>query len=186
MVLNNQNGLRKHLGNDQGTGQASRRGRGTSQGFEEPLRPTQVGNSEKIRESMEPRKRKLRRTDSWCDYVGSSSTSATIMIESDGEEELRLQREISDLYQQIKLKKERIEKIRINKAVSEALRNQRRETKRWLPTLAEVEKTKDSIIKNLSGDSSDSDSEDLGDLPTVDEIFDEIINKNKNNLNDVD
>ena len=130
------------------------------------------------------RGRKLRRTDENQDYLASSSFS-TVVIESDSEEEARLNREISDHYQQIKLKKERIEQIRIQRAVQEALTKQRRETRRWLPTLNEVSRCRDSIIRNLSGDDADIDSDSSTDyddltLPSVEDIFDEILGKKKN------
>ena len=131
---------------------------------------------------------KFRRTDDNEENLANfgASSSNPVYIESDGEEEIRLNREISDLYQQIKLKKERLEKIKINKAVANALRQQRRETKRWLPTLEEVSKCKDTIVKNLSGDSSDSDDDFL---PTAEELLMEALNennKNNSNLNNVD
>lgn len=132
---------------------------------------------------------KFRRTDRNEDYLNSASSSTTVYIESDGEEEIRLNREISDLYQQIKIKKDRLEKIKINKAVANALKQQRRETKRWLPTLENVSKCKESIVKNLSGDSSDSDWDEDLTLPTAKELMDELLkenNKNTCNLNNVD
>ena len=144
------------------------------------------------------RGRKLRRTDEDQDYLAAASTS-TINIESDGEEEARLNREISDLYQQIKLKKERIERIRINRAVQEALAKQRRETRKWLPALSEVEKCRDSIIRNLSGEDDtnddtlmDSDSDDSSTdyddltLPSVSDIFEDIFGKDKNKFKKFD
>lgn len=134
---------------------------------------------------------KLRRTDSTSHYFSQASSSNptinTIYIPSDNEEEeQRLNREISDLYQQIKIKKERIEKIRIDRAVRQKEIEIRRETRRWLPTLDRVNQVREEIINNLS-EESDSDS-DLIDLPDAEELLDSIINQcnKKSKLNDVD
>lgn len=137
---------------------------------------------------------KLRRTDSTSHYFSqnqqassSNSTYNAVYIPSDNEEEeQRLNREISDLYQQIKLKKERIEKIRIERAVRQREIEIRRETRRWLPTLDRVNQVREEIINNLS-EESDSDSE-LFDLPNAEELLDSIINQcnKKSKLNDVE
>lgn len=145
---------------------------------------------------------KLRRTDSTSHYFSHQQASSSnsninaIYIPSDNEEEeQRLNREISDLYQQIKIKKERIEKIRIDRAVRQREIEIRRETRRWLPTLDRVNQVRNEIINNLS--ESDSDSDMFDDLPTAEELFDSIFNfkdeannKNSNNntssLNDVE
>ena len=83
-----------------------------------------------------------------------------VSIEHDIDREIeRLNREVSDLYQQIKIKKEKLEAIKIEKAVKKAKRETeervRRESNRWLPTLDKVTEVQKEIIKNLS----DSDNE---------------------------
>ena len=83
-----------------------------------------------------------------------------VSIEHDIDHEIeRLNREVSDLYQQIKIKKEKLEAIKIEKAVKKAKRETeervRRESNRWLPTLDKVTEVQKEIIKNLS----DSDNE---------------------------
>lgn len=83
-----------------------------------------------------------------------------VSIEHDIDREIeRLNREVSDLYQQIKIKKEKIESIKIEKAVKKAKKETeervRRESNRWLPTLDKVTEVQKEIIKNLS----DSDNE---------------------------
>ena len=60
-----------------------------------------------------------------------------VSIEHDIDHEIeRLNREVSDLYQQIKIKKEKLEAIKIEKAVKKAKRETeervRRESNRWL------------------------------------------------------
>lgn len=131
---------------------------------------------------------RIRRTDNASSYVGPS-TSHVIYVPSDTEseaEENRLNREVSDLYQQIKIKKERIEKIRIARAVRKAKieteQRIRRETK-WLPTLDKVTEVQKQILDNLSSD-SDDDEYKFDDLPSVEELFDAINPSGK--LNDVE
>ena len=129
----------------------------------------------------------LRRTDSSNSYAGPSN-SHVIYIPSDSEseaEEHKLNREISDLYQQIKIKKERIEKIRIARAVRKAKieteQRIRRETNKWLPTLDKVTEVQKQILDNLS---SDSDDDEFGELPSVEELFEAINPSGK--LNDIE
>lgn len=85
-----------------------------------------------------------------------------ISIENDIDYEIeRLGREISSLYQQIKIKKERIETIKIEKAVKKAKKETeervRRESNRWLPTLDKVTEVQKEIIKNLSDSDNEND-----------------------------
>lgn len=140
---------------------------------------------------------KFRRTnDNSNHFNGASSSTRTthspLVVESDGEEESRLLREINDLYGQIKIKKDRIETIRINRAVQEALKKQRRETRRWLPSLEQVSQCRDTIIRNISGSDDEGLDEDESDFdfPSVDDLFEDVLrsaeNKNKCNLNNVD
>lgn len=112
----------------------------------------------------------LRRTDNNEDYLGTTSTPTTpvvldLSINNEGENEIgRLYREVSDLYQQIKIKKERIETIKIERAVKKAKKETeervRRESNKWLPTLDKVTEIQQSIIKNLSSDDSENDEDD--------------------------
>lgn len=85
-----------------------------------------------------------------------------ISIENDIDYEIeRLGREISSLYQQIKIKKERIETIKIERAVKKAKKETeervRRESNRWLPTLDKVTEVQKEIIKNLSDSDNEND-----------------------------
>lgn len=201
MVQPTQERLWKNLGNVQRTRPIEPRRRTTSPSVARTLRSTQKRGQEEIPSTNEERGRKLRRTDTFSNYFSpalASTSSAAIYIASDNEEEeQRLNREISDLYQQIKIKKERIEKIRIDRAVRKREIEIRRETRRWLPTLDRVNQVRNEIINNLS--ESDSDSDMFDDLPSAEELLDSIINakdeannnnsNNNNNtssLNDVD
>ena len=85
-----------------------------------------------------------------------------LCIQHDIDQEIdRLNREISDLYQQIKSRKEKIEAIKIERAVKKAKKETeervRRESNKWLPTLDKVTEVQKEIIKNLS----DSDNDEL-------------------------
>lgn len=112
----------------------------------------------------------LRRTDNNEDYLGTTSTTSTpvlldLSIQQDIEREIeRLNREVSDLYQQIKIKKERIEAIKIERAVKKAKKETeervRRESNKWLPTLDKVNEIQQSIIKNLSSDDTENSDDD--------------------------
>lgn len=211
MVQSNQDHLRKNLGTDQRTRPIEPRRRTTSPSSPRTLRTNSKRNQEEVSSTNEEKSRKLRRTDSTSHYfsqqASSSNSNSTIenvnkvfdrsqsiidkfnaiYIPSDNEEEeQRLNREISDLYQQIKIKKERIEKIRIDRAVRQREIEIRRETRRWLPTLDRVNQVREEIINNLS-EESDSDSE-LFDLPGAEELLDSIINQcnKKSKLNDVE
>lgn len=143
--------------------------------------------------STEERGRKIRRTDHLSSYYNpendSPSTSSvgsrtTIYIASDTEEEeQKLNREICDLYQQIKIKKERIEKIRIERAVRKRELEIRRETRRWLPTLNSVDRVRNEIINNISSD-SDSDDDIFEDFPSAEELLQSIIDGKDNNSSD--
>ena len=111
----------------------------------------------------------LRRTDNNEDYLGTPNTSTTttkldLSIQHEMDQELdRLNREISDLYQQIKSRKEKIERIKIERAVKKAKKETeervRRESNKWLPTLDKVTEVQKEIIKNLSDSDSDKDDE---------------------------
>lgn len=167
-----------------------RRGR-TSSSSPRTLRTTSKRSQNEVLFGDQPMN-KLRRTDSTSHYFSQQSSSSNstvnaVYIPSDNEEEeQRLNREISDLYQQIKIKKERIEKIRIDRAVRQREIEIRRETRRWLPTLDRVNQVREEIINNLS-EESDSDSE-LFDLPNAEDLLDSIINQcnKKSKLNDVE
>lgn len=194
MVQPNQDNLWNNLGNDQRTRPVEPRRRTTSPSSPRTLQTSSKRNQEEVSSTNEGRNRKLRRTDSTSHYFSqtsqtssSNSTVNALYIPSDNEEEeQRLNREISDLYQQIKIKKERIEKIRIDRAVRKREIEIRRETRRWLPTLDRVNQVREEIINNLS-EESDSDSE-LFDLPNAEELLDSIINQcnKKSKLNDVE
>lgn len=192
MVQPNQDHLWKNMGNDQRTRPVEPRRRTTSPSSPRTLRTNSKRNQEEVSSTNEERGRKLRRTDSTSHYFSqqtssSNSTINAVYIPSDNEEEeQRLNREISDLYQQIKIKKERIEKIRIDRAVRQREIEIRRETRRWLPTLDRVNQVREEIINNLS-EESDSDSE-LFDLPNAEDLLDSIINQcnKKSKLNDVE
>lgn len=98
----------------------------------------------------------LKRTDT------NNEQLIDISIENDIDNEIkRLNFEVSSLYQQIKIKKERIEEIKIERAVKKAKKETedrvRRESNRWLPTLDKVTEVQKEIIKNLSD--SDNDNE---------------------------
>lgn len=112
----------------------------------------------------------LRRTDNNEDYLGTPSTATTpkldLSIQHEMEQEIdRLNREISDLYQQIKSRKEKIERIKIERAVKKAKKETeervRRESNKWLPTLDKVTEVQKEIIKNLSDSDSDNDELDF-------------------------
>lgn len=115
----------------------------------------------------------LRRTDNNEDYLGTTPSTSRLdyCIQHDIDQEIeRLNREISDLYQQIKIKKERIESIKIDRAVKKAKRETeervRRESNKWLPTLDKVTEIQQSIIKNLS-DNENSTESDINEDDTV-------------------
>lgn len=98
----------------------------------------------------------LKRTDT------NKEQLINISIENDIDYEIeRLGREISSLYQQIKIKKERIETIKIERAVKKAKKETeervRRESNRWLPTLDKVTEVQKEIIKNLSDSDNEND-----------------------------
>lgn len=112
----------------------------------------------------------LKRTDNDEDYLGTTTTSTPahldLSIQHDIEQEIEhLNREVSDLYQQIKAKKEKIEAIKIERAVKKAKKETeervRRESNKWLPTLDKVTEIQQSIIKNLSSDDSDSEDDSI-------------------------
>ena len=145
-----------------------------------------MNNNRKRKTSEQP----LKRTDNPNSYLNpSTSNSNVIYIASDTEseaEEYRLNREVSDLYHQIKLKKERIEQIRINRAVKKAKieteQRIRRETNKWLPALNKVAEAQKIIQTNLSSDDDDEYSMDT--LPSVSELFEAINPSGK--LNDIE
>lgn len=112
----------------------------------------------------------LRRTDNNEDYLGTPSAATTPKLDLSIQHELdqeidRLNREISDLYQQIKSRKEKIERIKIERAVKKAKKETeervRRESNKWLPTLDKVTEVQKEIIKNLSDSDSDNDELDF-------------------------
>lgn len=188
-----QNQENSSLENQRNNRKVEPRRRGTSSSSPRTLRTSSKRSQNEVLFTEQPIN-KLRRTDSTSHYFSqisqpssSNSTVNAVYIPSDNEEEeQRLNREISDLYQQIKLKKERIEKIRIDRAVRQREIEIRRETRRWLPTLDRVNQVREEIINNLS-EESDSDSE-LFDLPGAEELLDSIINQcnKKSKLNDVE
>lgn len=130
----------------------------------------------------------LKRTDSNEDYIGSTSTtnpSSSIDENEDAKIQYRinvLNREVSDLYQQIKIKKEEIEDLRIKKAVKKAKleteQRIRRESNKWLPTLDKITDVQKEIINNLSSDSDDDEIDDLLLNTTAEQLFDKICNEN--------
>lgn len=135
----------------------------------------------------------LKRTDSNEDYLGSTSTTNP-SNSTDENEDAKIQyrinvlnREVSDLYQQIKIKKEEIEELRIKKAVKKAKleteQRIRRESNKWLPTLDKITDVQKEIINNLSSDSDDDEIDDLLLNTTAEQLFDKICNENlhKNN-----
>lgn len=134
----------------------------------------------------------LRKSENEQDFIASSSNSN---LDSDKDVESRislLNREISDLYQQIKQRKEEIENLKIERAVKKAKleteQRVRRESNKWLPTLNKITDVQKEIISNLSSDSDDNDSEsdDIDKLimnTSAEALFDKICNENlhKNN-----
>lgn len=120
----------------------------------------------------------LRRTDNDEDYLGTTPSTSRLdhYIQHDIDQEIiRLNREVSDLYQQIKIKKERIEAIKIERAVKKAKKETeervRRESNKWLPTLDKVTEIQQSIIKNLS-DNENSTESDINEDDTVNDFLD--------------
>lgn len=108
----------------------------------------------------------LRRTDNNEDYLGNTPSTSRLdyCIQHDIDQEIeRLNREVSDLYQQIKIKKERIEEIKIERAVKKAKKETeervRRESNKWLPTLDKVTEVQQCIIKNLSDNENSTESD---------------------------
>lgn len=117
----------------------------------------------------------LRRTDNDEDYLGTTPSTSRLdhCIQHDIDQEIeRLNREVSDLYQQIKIKKERIEAIKIERAVKKAKKETeervRRESNKWLPTLDKVTEIQQSIIKNLSDNENSTESDDDDDDTVAD------------------
>lgn len=195
MVLPGKNALWTNLGNVQRTRPIEPRGRTTSSSSSRTLRPTQKRSQEEVPPTNEDRNKKLRRTDTFSNYFNSENDSpstssvgsrTTIYIASDTEEEeQKLNREICDLYQQIKIKKERIEKIRIERAVRKRELEIRRETRRWLPTLNNVDRVRNEIINNISSSSeSDNDEDIFDDFPSAEELLQSIIDGKDNNSSD--
>lgn len=127
----------------------------------------------------------LKRTDNnEEDYIASSSGTIDINIEDDECFKKRisqLNREVSDLYQQIKQKKEEIEDLKIKRAVKKAKieteQKIRRESNKWLPTLDKLTDVQKEIINNLSSD-SDDDLDDLLLNTDAEQLFDKICNEN--------
>lgn len=120
----------------------------------------------------------LRRTDNNEDYLGTTPSTSRLdyCIQHDIDQEIeRLNRQISDLYQQIKIKKERIEAIKIERAVKKAKKETeervRRESNKWLPTLDKVTEIQQSIIKNLS-DNENENSNESSDINEDDTVAD--------------
>lgn len=128
----------------------------------------------------------LRRTDNDEDYLGTTPSTSRLdhCIQHDIDQEIiRLNREVSDLYQQIKIKKERIEAIKIERAVKKAKKETeervRRESNKWLPTLDKVTEIQQSIIKNLSDNENSTESDDEYNDDTVNDFLD-FVKKTKN------
>lgn len=127
----------------------------------------------------------LRRTDNNEDYLGTTPSTPRLdyCVQHDIDQEIeRLNREVSDLYQQIKIKKERIETIKIERAVKKAKKETeervRRESNKWLPTLDKVTEVQQCIIKNLS-DNENSTESDINEDDTVNDFLD-FVKKTKN------
>ena len=150
----------------------------------------------------------LRRTD-------TPNENLTVMISSDSEEEeRRINQEITNLFTEFnriehnlsrtraRLRRlyERRETVRIRRAVRlRELELSRHFRNRWLPSLSEVQRNAFRIENNILNDinntnntnntpSDDSDSDTLPDLPTADEILNQLCGPklNVSNLNDVD
>jgi chaperonin cofactor prefoldin len=117
----------------------------------------------------------LRRTDNNEDYLGTTPSTSHMdhCIQHDIDQEIEnLERQISVLYQQIKIRKEKIESIKIERAVKKAKKETeervRRESNKWLPTLDKVTEIQQSIIKNLSdNDENSTESSDINEDDTV-------------------
>lgn len=117
----------------------------------------------------------LRRTDNNEDYLGTATTTSTLdrCVQHDIDQEIeRLERQISVLYQQIKVRKEKIESIKIERAVKKAKKETeervRRESNKWLPTLDKVTEVQQCILKNLSdNDENSTESSDINEEDTV-------------------
>lgn len=117
----------------------------------------------------------LRRTDNNEDYLGTTPSTSRLdhCIQHDIDQEIEnLERQISVLYQQIKIRKEKIESIKIERAVKKAKKETeervRRESNKWLPTLDKVTEIQQSIIKNLSdNDENSTESSDINEDDTV-------------------
>lgn len=131
----------------------------------------------------------LRRTDNNEDYLGTTPSTSGLdrCIQHDIDQEIeRLNREVSDLYQQIKFRKEKIEAIKIERAVKKAKKETeervRRESNKWLPTLDKVTEIQQSIIKNLSDNenSTESDDDDNNDDDDTVNNFLDFVKKTKN------
>lgn len=127
----------------------------------------------------------LRRTDNYEDYLGTTPSTPRLdhCIQHDIDQEIeRLNREVSDLYQQIKIRKEKIEAIKIERAVKKAKKETeervRRESNKWLPTLDKVTEVQQCIIKNLS-DNENSTESDINEDDTVNDFLD-FVKKTKN------
>lgn len=117
----------------------------------------------------------LRRTDNNEDYLGTTPSTSNLdhCIQHDTNQEIEnLERQISVLYQQIKIRKEKIESIKIERAVKKAKKETeervRRESNKWLPTLDKVTEVQQCILKNLSdNDENSNESSDINEEDTV-------------------
>lgn len=117
----------------------------------------------------------LRRTDNNEDYLGTTPSTSNLdhCIQHDIDQEIEnLERQISVLYQQIKIRKEKIESIKIERAVKKAKKETeervRRESNKWLPTLDKVTEVQQCILKNLSdNDENSNESSDINEEDTV-------------------